>query len=141
FGLAAAVSTAAVSTLFRASPPARVAAWSLVVMAVGVIAPLIQTGLASLIVSALCVGGTFMVMTMAGAQEARRIAAGSPTRLLAAMTAAFAVGQTAGPVLVGLGDATGHAVAIASVAAMALLLLSATALLLSNFRVARVATS
>jgi len=140
FGLAAAVSTVAVSTLFRTTPPRRVAVLSLVVMAAGVIAPVIQMSVGSLMVSALCVGGTFMVMTMAGAQEARRVAVGSPTRLMAALTAAFAIGQTAGPVLVGFGDATGHALAIASCLAVALLLLSAVVLLLTDTRGARVVT-
>ena len=53
-----------------------------------------------LLVGAVCVGGTFMVVTMAGLQEARRVAGESATRLMAAMTAAFAVGQLAGPLLV-----------------------------------------
>ena len=140
FGLAAAASTAVVSTFFRTSPPRRVAAWSLVVMAAGVIAPVIRMSVGSLVVSALCVGGTFMVMTMAGAQEARRIAVGSPTRLMAALTAAFAIGQTAGPVLVGFGSATGHALAIASGLAVVLLLLSAVVLFLTETRGARVVT-
>lgn len=140
FGLAAAASTAAVSTLFRATPPRRVAAWSLIVMAFGVIAPMIQMSVTSLIVSALFVGGTFMVMTMAGAQEARRIAVGSPTKLIAALTAAFAVGQIAGPLLVGIGQATGSAVAMSSGFAAALLLLSAVALRFTDARAARLAS-
>jgi predicted MFS family arabinose efflux permease len=109
FGLAAAASTVVVSTIFKATPPRLIAAWSLAVMAVGVAAPLVQTSVASLVVSAMCVGGTFMVMTMAGSQEARRIAVGSPTKLMSALTAAFAIGQTAGPAVVGLGKATGNA--------------------------------
>ncbi len=140
FGLAAAASTVAVSALFRTTSPRRVAAWSLVVMAVGVIAPLIQMSLASLAVSALCVGGTFMVMTMAGVQEARRIVVGSPTKLIAALTAAFAVGQIAGPVVVGLGQASGSAVALSSGLAVTLLLMSAGVLLFTDARAARVAT-
>jgi hypothetical protein len=49
--------------------------------------------------AALLVGGTFMVATMAGMQEARSRAAGNPTAALGRMTAAFALGQMAGPVL------------------------------------------
>lgn len=98
-------------------------------MAVGVAAPVFQMRVAALVVSALCVGGTFMVMTMAGAQEARRIATGSPTKLMAALTAAFAIGQTAGPVVVGLGEATGNAVELSSGLAVALLLCSSLVLL------------
>jgi len=129
FGLAAAASTVAVSTIFRATPPRRVASWSLAVMAVGVAAPVFQMRVAALVVSALCVGGTFMVMTMAGAQEARRIATGSPTKLMAALTAAFAIGQTAGPGVVGLAEATGNAVELSSGLAVALLLCSSLVLL------------
>jgi hypothetical protein len=94
---------------------------------------------ASLLVSALCVGGTFMVTTMAAAQEARRIATGSPTKLMAALTAAFAFGQTAGPLLVGLGGATGGALAASSGMAAALLLLAAAMLRLTESREPQIA--
>ena len=43
------------------------------------------------------IGGTFMVLTMAGMQEARRITGNAAPRLIAAMTAAFAIGSVAGP--------------------------------------------
>ena len=46
--------------------------------------------------SALLVGGTFMVVTMVGMQEARRVAGAGARRLMAAMTSAFAAGQIAG---------------------------------------------
>jgi hypothetical protein len=41
-----------------------------------------------------------MVITMAGMQVARSVAAPEPKRLMAAMTAAFAAGQMAGPLAV-----------------------------------------
>ena len=50
--------------------------------------------------SAVLVGGTFMVATMAGLQLAREQAPANPTPLLARMTVAFAAGQIAGPLLV-----------------------------------------
>ena len=50
--------------------------------------------------SAVLVGGTFMVATMAGLQLARELAPQNPTPLLARMTVAFASGQIAGPLLV-----------------------------------------
>ena len=128
FGLAAAVSTIGVTTLFRAAPPRRTAAASLLVMTVGVALPALHTSLVTLVVSALCVGGTFMVMTMAGIQEARRIVTGSPTRLISAMTAAFALGQLAGPAAVALGSAAGDAFAVPSLVAAVLLAGSALAL-------------
>ena len=50
--------------------------------------------------AALLVGGTFMVATMIGLQKARALAPLNPARLLGRMTAAFALGQIAGPLLV-----------------------------------------
>jgi hypothetical protein len=48
------------------------------------------------------VGGTFVVATLAGLQEARRLAGAAAPRWIAAMTAAFAAGQLLGPFTVGL---------------------------------------
>jgi MFS family permease len=130
FGLAAAISTITVSKVFRFTPPWKVGAWSLLVMAFGVTAPIIHISLTALVVSAVCVGGTFMVMTMAGMQEARRIATGSPTRLMSALTAAFAIGQFAGPILVSMGQSPDQALVAPSLCAAALLLVSACVLML-----------
>ena len=99
-------------------------------MAVGVLVPIVHMSLASLVISAACVGGTFMVMTMAGVQEARRIAPGAPAKLVSAMTAAFAIGQFAGPILVSTGKSPAQALIAPSLLAVALLLLSACVLLL-----------
>jgi MFS family permease len=80
------------------------------VMAGGVAAPLALPGIAGIMVCALCVGMTFMVITMVGLQEARRLFGAG---VLAAMTAAFAAGQIAGPAFVSLlahaGGQPGHA--------------------------------
>jgi len=70
------------------------------VMAAGVLFPIVATGLAGIVVAAVCVGGTFMVNTMAGLQEARRLARANARVLMGAMTSAFAAGQIAGPLLV-----------------------------------------
>jgi hypothetical protein len=70
------------------------------VMALGVSAPVVWPGIMGIALAAVCVGGTFMVITMAGMQEARRMARSDPAGLMATMTAAFAVGQIIGPVLV-----------------------------------------
>jgi len=129
FGVAAAVSTVAVTTLFRSTAPRRTAALSLLVMAGGVAAPAVKMNLYALAVSAVCVGGTFMVMTMAAVQEARRIATGNPAKLIAALTAAFALGQFAGPVLVSLNLPAGDGFTLPSAVAAALLVCSALALL------------
>ena len=132
FGLAAAISTVVVSTFFRSTAPRRTAALSLLVMAVGVGAPAVEMSLHTLAVSSVGVGGTFMVMTMAAVQEAKRISAGNPTKLIAALTAAFALGQLAGPVVVGLSLPAGSGFTLPSAVAAALLVCSALALLLTE---------
>jgi MFS family permease len=66
-------------------------------MAIGVLLPAVWTSLASVTLAALLVGGTFMVITMTGMQEARARAEGQATRVLGRMTAGFALGQLAGP--------------------------------------------
>jgi MFS family permease len=100
FGLAAAASTAAASRWWRETPPRRLWASAQLVMAIGVLAPAIRTGVSTLLLSAVCVGGTFMVVTMAGMQEARRVGGAAAPRLMAAMTGAFAFGQLVGPLTV-----------------------------------------
>jgi Uncharacterised MFS-type transporter YbfB len=75
------------------------------------------------------VGGTFMVVTMTGIQEARRIAGASAPRLVAAMTTAFAVGQLVGPFTVtSLGSSSSPGVALPHGIAAAVLLLGVVAL-------------
>jgi len=99
------------------------------VMAAGVIVPLVLPGLAGIIVAALCVGGTFVVITQVGLQEARAVAGGRARSLIAAMTSAFALGQILGPLAVAaLVRATGG-FAAALVFAAALLALSALELM------------
>lgn len=94
FGLAAAGSTLAVAPVLAYLSHRRV--WSLchLLMAAGVIAPLVVPGLAGVLAAALCVGSTFVVSTMTGLQEGRRLAG---TGALAPMTAAFSGGQVLGP--------------------------------------------
>jgi len=71
-----------------------------VVMAIGVLVPIVLANLAGIVIAALLVGGTFMVVTMAGIGEARRLAGADPRPLIGAMTSAFATGQIVGPLLV-----------------------------------------
>jgi hypothetical protein len=118
--------TAALSTLFISRRDNR-RAWAMaaLAMAAGVAAPMVIPGIAGILGSALLVGGTFMVITMTGMQEARQV--GGPA-LMAAMTAAFATGQIAGPLAVSaLAQLRGGMPAALSIAA-ALLVLSAFAL-------------
>jgi hypothetical protein len=69
-------------------------------MALGVVAPVLRPRIGAIMVSALLVGGTFTVITMAGFQEGRRVGGAHATRMIAAMASAFAVGRIAGPVIV-----------------------------------------
>jgi MFS family permease len=126
FGAAAAISTVAVSPLVRRLGERRVWIGGHVVMAAGVAAPLVLPGMTGIATCALCVGATFMVITMAGLQEGRRHG-GTP--VLAAMTAAFAAGQIAGPAFVALLAHAGGRMEHASIAACGLLLVSAVALI------------
>ena len=129
FGLAAAVSTIAASLIMRKATPRCVWAIGQVVMAAGVVAPVIVASVGTLLFAAIAIGGTFMVLTMAGMQEARHVASEAAPRLIAAMTAAFAVGQLLGPILVSVLPVGAHALRRrASIAAAVLLVASAAAL-------------
>jgi len=132
FGLAAAVSTIVTPRVAGRLAPRTVAAGSLALMGAGVLLPTVAKGLAGLCASAACVGGTFMVVTMACVQEARRIGGTGSGRLIAAMTAAFAVGQFIGPLAVTPAAAVQDAISRPSIAAGTLLLLSGTVLALQR---------
>lgn len=134
FGVAAAVSTIAVASLAPRAAPRTVATVSLLVMAAGVAAPVVHMSIASLLFSAICVGGTFMVMTMAGIREVRRIGAESGTRLIAGMTAAFALGQLVGPLLARSGPSAAAAMRTPSIIAATVLLAAASVLALDRSR-------
>jgi hypothetical protein len=100
-------------------------------MAAGVAVPLVLPGVAGIAASALCVGASFVVVTMAGLQAARRLAG---ARLLAGMTAAFAVGQIAGPAFVSLLVHAGGRLEHATLAASLMLAASALVLLVRRTR-------
>jgi hypothetical protein len=128
FGLAAALSVAAAARWASHWPRRRVWALAQGTMALGTALPLATHALWSLAVSAVLVGGTFMVATMAGLQLAREQVPENPTPLLARMTVAFAAGQILGPLLVrvlGQGNWAGwDALGWANAAATVLLALS-----------------
>lgn len=97
-------------------------------MALGVVFPVVVPGLGGILAAAFFVGGTFMVITMAGMQEARRLAGARARPLMAVMTSAFALGQIIGPLSVAYLIKVGGDFAAALVLASALLALSAIAL-------------
>ena len=100
FGLTAACSTLLAAPLARALGNRRMWRLGALAMALGVVSPLMVPGISGIIFAATLVGGTFMVTTMVGIQEARAIAQQFASSLVAAFTAAFAAGQVLGPVLV-----------------------------------------
>jgi len=132
FGIAAALSTLFASTLGTWLSPRRVWISSMVVMAVGVAAPLFVPGLAGILLSALLVGATFVTITLAGMQEARRIYGAAARPVMAAMTSAFAVGQLVGPILVALVEKVPQGFTAVLLAATAGLLAGALALARSH---------
>jgi len=97
FGTAAALSTLLASSLAQRFPDRAILAISYLLQAAGVgILALRPTG-PGIAISALLIGGTFMVMTMFGLREAQRVATHQSGTLMGMMTAAFAVGQILGP--------------------------------------------
>lgn len=130
FGFAAAVSTIVVAWGLKAS--SRLALWAKchAIMAVGVLLPSVWTSLASVVIAAFFVGGTFMVITMLGLQEASVRAQGNATAVLGKMTAGFALGQLMGPVVSAI---IGAFVLDYSTALSLASALSATGLLVSAF--------
>ena len=100
FGAAAMLSTIVSAPLARRFSNRVVWMAGNLIMAVGVLIPIALPGLTGIAIAALCVGGTVMVNTMTGIQEARRVAGAHARSLIGAMTAAFAIGQIIGPLLV-----------------------------------------
>ncbi|ROZ62943.1 YbfB/YjiJ family MFS transporter [Ramlibacter sp. WS9] len=129
FGLMAALSTFMAAWCMRHASRLQVWAIAHVLMGAGVLLPSLWPNGWTIALSALLVGGTFMVITMAGVQEIRARAVGDPTALVGRMTAAFALGQIAGPVasslLLHLPDGSANGLNLALQAGGASLLVSA----------------
>ena len=128
FGAAAMGSTLATAMLRSLVTTRRLWIASHLVMALGVVLPVVWSGIVPIMLAALLVGGTFMVITMVGMQEARSVGGARATGLMAALTSAFALGQIAGPISVSLVVGAGGNVSAALVIACAALVVSAYAL-------------
>jgi predicted MFS family arabinose efflux permease len=100
FGVAAAASTFLAGAFVTALGTRRLWIAGHLVMAVGVVAPVLRAGIGAIMASALLVGGTLTVITMAGFQEGRRVGGSHATWMIAAMASAFAIGQIFGPIAV-----------------------------------------
>ncbi|MCP4329730.1 MAG: YbfB/YjiJ family MFS transporter [Alphaproteobacteria bacterium] len=98
FGAAAFLSTLFAAGIQRRHSNRQVWAASQIVMAVGLLLPVIYPHILTIIIAGICVGGTFMIITMMGMKEAHRIApVHDVMRHISVMTAAFASGQMIGP--------------------------------------------
>ena len=128
FGLAAATSTVLGARLFARFSARRLWAGSQLLMTAGVLLPVLRHGIPALLLAAVCVGGSFVVATMAGLQEAREIGGAQAPRLIAALTSAFALGQLIGPLAVSASARLGDPIVAPSLVAAALLLASTWAL-------------
>jgi MFS family permease len=135
FGTAGTIATLVTA---RASNPARArSSWAIAhfVMAGGCAVAALVHDFAAVLIAALAVGGTFMVITMFAVQEARRVAGTNARPLIGAMTAAFALGQIVGPLLVhGPADGTTQFAAPLLLATL-VLIVSGAALLLGSARI------
>jgi len=99
FGATAALSTLVAGWWMRRTSRLQVWAVSQLLMGIGVLLPSLHVDGVTVALSALLVGGTFMIITLAGVQEMRaRAAPDAAARLVGRITAAFALGQIAGPV-------------------------------------------
>ena len=131
FGLAAALSVVLSQGLQRRFDNfSLLGVWrvSQIIMAVGTLLPALWQSLAGLMLSALMVGGTFMVVTMAGLQVAASQVTHYPKyNLSALMTASFAFGQLIGPLAALI--ATGKNIWLALLPVSAIVLLIGVALL------------
>ena len=132
FGLAGLVSTLIAGRLMVRYSNRGVWGVSHLIMGAGVVLPLLLGGMTGIVLSALCVGGTFMVITSAGIQEARRLMPHDPAPLMAKLTVAFALGQILGPLCVSLLPAGPGSLAGLLLTAAVLLAASGLSLLLSR---------
>jgi MFS family permease len=123
FGAAAALSTLAAARWGRRLTPWRLWAGAQWVLTAGVLAPVVSLNVVTLLIAAVCVGGTFMLITMAGIREVLRVAGPRASQGIGMMTAAFAVGQIAGPLTVSLLAGSSSAFAAGSMIAAAALVI------------------
>jgi len=125
-GLAAAPSVLFWSALGRRIGLAAAFSIAALAEAVGVLASVVWPSEAGICVAAILVGGTFMGLTALGLMRGRELAgAGDARRAMAGLSAAFGVGQIAGPLVAGVvSDWTGG-FGVPSIAAAAALVAAA----------------
>lgn len=128
-GVTAAVSLFAWRPVMRRLGLRAVFVLGLLVEAVGVLASAALPVPAAPLIGGILLGATFVMITAYGLRLGRLLAPESPRRALAFMTAAFGVGQIAGPLVAGLmAERTGSFTAPTVLAASVLILAIATVL-------------
>jgi MFS family permease len=132
FGTTAAISTSVAVRLLGRLSPLRLWRGAQYVLAAGVLAPVLAINATTLLIAALCVGGSFMVITMAGIKEALRLGGASAAQAVGLMTAGFGIGQIAGPLVVGYFAESQNAFAWPGLMAVSVLILSNLALYAVN---------
>ena len=130
FGAAAFASTILAARLQKRYSNRQIWTASQVVMAIGLLLPVIYPHIFTIVTAGLCVGGTFMIITMTGMQEAHRIAPHQDAmRHIAVMTAAFATGQMFGPVFAGAVYGLTQSFAVSLIITSAILVITAMTLM------------
>lgn len=120
-GIAASPSVAIWGALARRLGVTRAYALASLVLAAGVMASVASTATWTLLLASALVGATFMGVTSLGIMGARAFAGADAGRWIAIATAAFGVGQIAGPIAAGYGyDMTGSFFLPSALAAAAL---------------------
>ena len=84
----------------------RIRTWMIahLVMAIGVAIPTIWQGLSGILVAALCVGGTFVAVTLIAMQHAQAVFGLGAPIMMAKLTTAYAAGQILGPIFISMLD-------------------------------------
>jgi MFS family permease len=132
FGTTAAISTLVAAQRLGRLSPRRLWRGAQYVLAAGVLAPVLAINAITLLIAALCVGGSFMVITMAGIKESLCLGGASAGQAVGLMTAGFGIGQIAGPLMVGYFAESHNALVWPSLIAVSVLILSNVALYADN---------
>ncbi len=129
FGATAAISTLVAAWLAGQLSPRRLWRDAQYVLAAGVVAPVLALNAITLLISAVCVGGSFMVITMAGIKEALRLGGTKKAaQAVGLMTTGFGIGQIAGPLMVSYFAESHNAFVWPSLLAVSMLISSSVAL-------------
>lgn len=82
----------------------RIKTWMIahLVMALGVAIPTVWPGLSGILVAALCVGSTFVAVTLIAMQHAQAVLGSEAPAMMVKLTTAYATGQILGPIFISL---------------------------------------